>query len=167
MIFLLMGVSGSGKTTVGRRLADRLGWKFLDADDFHPPENVRKMAAGIALDDRDRLPWLRRIREVIDRHAASGDRLVVTCSALKHSYRKLLLEGASGVQLVYLKGSFELIEKRLRDRRGHFMPAALLRSQFEALEEPSDAVVVDASPPPDEIAQGLINHLKRVSGSRD
>jgi len=159
MVILLMGVSGSGKTTVGRALAERLGVPFLDGDDFHPPENVRKMAAGKPLTDDDRRPWLLELRRRIDRLRSEGRSAVLACSALKAAYRDVLMDGAPGVRLVYLRGSYELIAGRLARRRGHFMPPGLLRSQFEALEEPDDALVVDVARSPDEIAGMVVEKL--------
>jgi gluconokinase len=144
-VCLLMGVSGCGKTAVGRRLAETLGGIFVDSDDLHPPENKAKMSAKIPLTDADRIPWLQRIRrEVID-PAPRGALTVLACSALKRAYRALLMEGVPDVRLIYLRGSFDLIAARLAARRGHFMPPDLLRSQFATLEEPStgEAHIVD------------------------
>lgn len=144
MIVVLMGVSGSGKTTVGRTLAAKLGGTFLDADDFHPPANVAKMAAGIALTDADRIPWLDRLATELRAASARGRDVVLACSALKHAYRARLADGV-GEELhwVYLKGDAATIEPRLASRTGHYMPRSLLASQFAALEEPDDAIVVD------------------------
>lgn len=142
--FLLMGVAGSGKTTVGRLLAARLGWDFLDADDFHPPANIAKMRAGIPLDDSDRAPWLVALNGQLRSTLAAGRHPVLACSALKESYRAVLRQGVDGLQIVYLKGSYALILSRLAARQGHYMKPEMLRSQFEALEEPVDAWVVDA-----------------------
>ncbi len=131
-----MGVSGAGKTAVGERLAHRLGWEFAEGDSFHPPENVAKMQSGHPLDDADRAPWLAAIAAVIDAWRARDSCGVVTCSALKRAYRERIIDGRSGVRLVYLEGSRQLIGARLSARRGHFMPASLLDSQFAALEPP-------------------------------
>ena len=139
-----MGVSGAGKTAVGELLAERLGWPFVDADDLHPVSNVRKMTAGVPLTDEDRLPWLLSVRDVIVEHADSGRPAVVACSALKRDYRKLLLMGQADTRLVYLRGTPAVFERRLRERRGHFFDPNLLASQLETLEEPEDALVVDA-----------------------
>jgi gluconokinase len=151
MVIILMGVSGSGKTTVGTRLADALGWTFADGDDFHPEANVDKMSRGEPLTDADRRPWLRAIRDFIAERLAAGEPAVVACSALKESYRTVLLDGNDGAHLVYLRGSYDLIRRRMAGRSDHFFDAELLDSQFEALEEPSpdDALIVDvdASPP--------------------
>mgnify|MGYP001801046358 CR=1 FL=1 len=145
MIILVMGVSGSGKTTVGKKLAESLGWQFGDADDFHSQDNIDKMHNGIALDDTDRLPWLQKIQDVIKQCLSEDTNLVLTCSALKTSYRQMLLVNQESVKLVYLKGSFELIQKRFKERKNHFMSEKLLKSQFDILEEPSDAMIVDIS----------------------
>lgn len=144
---VVMGVSGCGKTTVGRALAQALGWRFVDADDFHPPANVHKMRAGIALDDTDRAPWLARLNAVI-RHAIATDApLVLACSALKARYRERLRERAAGVAFVHLAGDFDTIRARLAARSGHYMPPALLQSQFDALEPPAEALAVDVREP--------------------
>ncbi|PYS80122.1 MAG: gluconate kinase, partial [Acidobacteria bacterium] len=134
MVIILMGVSGSGKTTIGRRLADELGWKFYDGDDFHPRANVEKMAHGVPLDDEDRAPWLESLRDLIRSCLVRGESAVLACSALKRSYRQYLLIDEN-VMLVYLKGDYELIEERLEGRSEHFMKPKMLDSQFDALEE--------------------------------
>lgn len=137
-----MGVSGSGKTTIGRALADELGWTFLDADDFHPQANVAKMAAGVALTDEDRWPWLDRLADELRALDEHGRHVVLACSALKQAYRDRL--GRAGeLRWVYLKGDPQTIEPRLATRTGHYMPLSLLASQFAALEEPGEAIVVD------------------------
>jgi carbohydrate kinase (thermoresistant glucokinase family) len=146
VIVLLMGVSGCGKTTVGQALARELGWRFLDADDFHPDANVAKMAQGIALTDEDRWPWFDRIVAEMRRVSALGEHAVVACSALKQAYRDRLAAGGD-VRVVYLKGDAATIEPRLARRSGHFMPLSLLPSQFATLEEPVDAIVVDIREP--------------------
>lgn len=151
MIILLMGVAGSGKTTIGLQLATALGWDFRDADDFHPPLNVAKMAAGLPLDDRDRLPWLEAIRAHIDACLARGESAVVTCSALKESYRQLLIGNPAQVKLVHLSGDPDVIFARLRQRQGHFMKPAMLQSQLATLEPPADAFTVDIALSPAEI----------------
>ena len=138
MIVLVMGVSGSGKNAIGEPLAKRLGWKFIDGDDYHPPENVKKMAAGIALQDADRWPWLDRLNAALRKEKDA----VVACSALKEAYR-IRLQRAGDVRIVYLKGDEATIAARLAERQHKYMPASLLPSQFAALEEPADALVVD------------------------
>ena len=148
-----MGVCGCGKTSVGQALANRLGWQFFDADDFHPPASVAKMATGVALTDEDREPWLDRLAAEMRGVARKGRHAVLACSALKESYRQRIArglqepgpEGDDGAEfrIVYLKGDAKTIEPRLSLRSGHFMPASLLASQFAALEEPDDAMVID------------------------
>lgn len=150
---VVMGVSGSGKTTVGGLVARRLGWKFADADTFHSEDNISKMKAGIPLEDEDRLPWLAALRALIDEHLAAGQSLVLACSALKRSYRRTLTEGSDRVEFVYLRGSRELIWRRMQERSGHYMKPELLASQFEALEEPEDALVFDIDLPPVDLAE--------------
>ena len=153
MVVVLMGVSGSGKTTVGKILARELGWTFVEADDFHPRANVEKMRRGVPLDDDDRRPWLRALRGRVEQLCRDGEDAVLACSALKHAYQDYL-EGhdPACVHYVYLRGSEELIRQRLAGRKGHFMPPGLLSSQFEALEPPAGAVEVDIAPPPEVIA---------------
>jgi gluconokinase len=162
VIVLVMGVCGSGKTTVGQALARELGWRFLDADDFHPEANVAKMARGVALIDDDRWPWFDRVVAEMRRLSAMGQHAVVACSALKQAYRDRLASGG-GVHVVYLKGDAATIEPRLTQRKGHFMPASLLPSQFAALEEPRGAIVVDIAQPIEaqvaEIARALRERL--------
>ncbi|MFI5356289.1 MAG: gluconokinase [Opitutales bacterium] len=151
-VILIMGVAGSGKTTVGEVLARSLGWRFDDADAFHPPENVAKMSAGSPLTDADRQPWLAAIRSHIEGCLARAEGAVVTCSALKATYRQTLIPDSPQVRLVYLKGSRELLWQRITSRVGHFMKPAMLDSQLAALEEPTDALVVDIAPDPAQIA---------------
>jgi len=146
MTVLLMGVSGSGKSTVGPALAAELNWPFLDADTLHPPGNVAKMASGIPLTDADRWPWFDRIVAEMRRCTAAGKNVVIACSALKQAYRDRLASGGS-VRVVYLKGDAETIAPRLAGRKGHFMPPSLLASQFATLEEPDNAIVVDIKQP--------------------
>ncbi len=141
MIVLVMGVSGSGKNTVGEPLAQRLGWKFIDGDDYHRPENVQKMAAGIALQDEDRWPWLDQLNAILRQEKNA----VVACSALKEAYRQRLLAGIADCTIVHLRGSFELIRSRVEQRRHRYMPASLLQSQFDTLEPPAKAIDVDVS----------------------
>lgn len=156
MIVVLMGVSGSGKTTVGVELARQLGWDFVDADAFHPAANVAKMHRGEALDDADRLPWLHALRAWIESAVQADENLVLACSALKHDYREYLRHDLEAFcRYVYLRGDEELIRQRLEQRRGHFMPPGLLHSQFEALEPPHHAIVVDIAEPPNDIATAI------------
>ena len=155
MVIVLMGVAGSGKTTIGRQLAAELGWVFADADQFHPPANVAKMSAGQPLDDTDRAPWLAAIRTYIDRQLAEGHGAVVTCSALKENYRTVLLGDPAQVKLVYLKGSREVLWSRISSRLGHFMKPAMLDSQLATLEEPAQALVVDIAQSPGQILAAI------------
>jgi gluconokinase len=141
MIVLVMGVSGSGKTTIGERLAATLGARFLDADDFHPPENVAKMAAGTPLTDEDRAPWLARLTETL----RGETNAVLACSALKEKYRETLRQGLRDFRIVHLKGSYDFIHARLAARQHRYMPASLLQSQFAALEAPGDAIEVNVA----------------------
>lgn len=194
MFVVLMGVSGAGKTLVGQKLAAATGGEFFDADDFHPVTNLAKMRAGLPLDDADRLPWLRRLRALIEEREDRGNGArsgadfesqspktgtteasasegcppattttplaVLACSALKASYREMLAPaGDPRVRFVYLTGSFELIAQRLRERRGHFMPESLLRSQFEALEPPAEALSVDIGQTPEAIVAQIRHAL--------
>jgi carbohydrate kinase (thermoresistant glucokinase family) len=161
-ILIVMGVSGCGKTTVGNLLAQRLGWQFQDADWFHPPSNVDKMHKGIPLTDEDRWPWLKAVAAWIDKARASGDHGVIACSALKRHYRDVLIGDRRDVRLVYLKGDETLIGRRVSTRHEHFMPPALLHSQFEALEEPGpkeNPVIVSIEPKPNEIVQQILSNL--------
>lgn len=149
MIILVMGVTGAGKTTVGKLLAQRLGWQFLDADDFHTAANIEKMKRGISLTDADREPWLDAIHRALVNSAANNQDVVLACSALKQRYREKLAAGFD-VRICYLKGSFEEISLRLEHRSGHFAGEPILAGQFADLEEPTDAVVLSASAAPEE-----------------
>jgi gluconokinase len=149
--FLIMGVSGSGKTTLGKALAQRLGWDFFDADDFHPPENIAKMSAGIPLNDSDRVPWLAALHNLLSTTLKSNRHPVLACSALKKQYRAQLLDGMDGIALIYLKGSYDLIWARMSAREEHYMKPEMLRSQFEALEEPTNALALDVSISPEDM----------------
>jgi len=165
MIAIVMGVTGSGKTSVGRLLAQQLGWEFADADDFHPSANVEKIAHGIPLTDEDRGPWLERLRIQITNWIVNGQNAVLACSALKRTYRQELSVGPE-VRFVYLKGSPELIRKRLRLRRGHFADEKILASQFADLEEPEAAVTVDISQAPEMIVAAIRERLGLERRSR-
>ena len=148
MIVIIMGVSGVGKTTVGELLASRTGWPFYDADQFHTPANIEKMRNGIALTDDDRWPWLDRLNQVLRAAEAKSESAILACSALKQRYRDRLAQGLSQVQWVHLAGSFDLIKARLDQRKGHYMTAQLLESQFAALEPPTDALMLDVAQEP-------------------
>jgi gluconokinase len=166
-IAVVMGVSGSGKTTIGRALAHELAADFLEGDKFHPASNVAKMSRGEPLDDADRWPWLDRLAEELARARSSGMSVVLACSALKRSYRDRLRRGAPDLRLVYLKGDKALILERLRARKRHFMPPGLLDSQFKALEEPGPdecPTVIDVTPPL-EILMGRLPRLLREAPS--
>lgn len=156
-----MGVTGAGKTTIGRALATSLGWEFHDGDDLHSEANKRKMHRGIALDDADRAPWLSAILKLIEAMLSEGRNGVVACSALKKSYRDELVVDQNLVKVVYLKVSEQLIAERLRNRVGHFMNPGLLQSQFDTLEEPADAIVVDASMAPEAVVNAIRARLGR------
>jgi carbohydrate kinase (thermoresistant glucokinase family) len=163
MILVVMGVSGSGKTTIGTQLALTLHWDFEDADWFHPTRNIDKMHAGIPLTDEDRAPWLIAIADFIDRTRTAGHHAVVTCSALKRRYRTVIIGNRPDVRLIYLKGDTELIGRRIATRHEHFMPPSLLQSQFDALEEPAPdehAIVVSVEPRPREIVAQVLEALK-------
>ncbi|MBV9861507.1 MAG: gluconokinase [Alphaproteobacteria bacterium] len=168
-IVVVMGVSGSGKTTVGALLAAALGCQYQEGDDLHPPANVEKMHAGIPLTDADRLPWLQKIAEEIDAWRERGECGVVSCSALKRAYRDILVGDRPEVSLVYLKGAHDLIKRRMAARHEHFMPVALLDSQFATLEEPAadeHAIVVDVGGKPADIAHQIVRQLEaRQSGA--
>ena len=154
MIIVLMGVTASGKSTVGKLLAEQLGWSFFEGDDFHSAENIEKLRRGQPLNDQDRRPWLEAIREAIGQAIERGESAVIACSALKDSYRRML-EVDGQVAFVYLKASVPLIEERLKNRVGHFMNPRLLQSQFDTLEEPEDALHVDAGSTPTNIVEAI------------
>ena len=159
MFIILMGVAGSGKTTVGRLIARRLGWHFYEGDDFHPAANRTKMHRGEPLTDEDRRPWLDALAELIHQCAQRNENAVLACSALKQAYRQRLALPTAEVRFVYLRGSHGLIAPRLASRRGHFFNPVLLQNQFDTLEEPSDALVVDISGTPDQTADQIIRAL--------
>ncbi len=160
MIIVVMGVTGAGKTTISRRLSRELGWPVEDADSFHPRANVEKMRRGVPLDDEDRRPWLAAIHAAVAARAASGENLVLACSALKDAYRAAIGRGLPDVRFVYLRATPGLAASRLAHRPHHFMNPVLVQSQFETLEEPRDAVVVDASRPPTEIVARIREELE-------
>ena len=161
-VIIVMGVAGSGKTTVASQLAGRLHWRFAEADAFHPPANIARMRDGIPLTDEDRRPWLDAIAAWIDSVRAAGERCVVACSALKRSYRARLAAGHRDVRFVYLEGDYDLVAARMSGRTGHYMPLSLLQSQFDALEEPDaaeNAIVVPIAKPPQEIVAAIVAAL--------
>jgi gluconokinase len=163
MLVILMGASGCGKTTIGGRLAAELGFRFLDADDFHSPENIRKMSAGQGLTDEDRAPWLTRLRQLTDELLESGQDAILACSALKEAYRRTLVSPSAApgsVRWVYLKGTAELLRRRLRNRSGHFVGETLVRSQLADLEEPDYALAIDI----DERPGRIIEHIRAELG---
>ncbi|MEA5520109.1 MAG: gluconokinase [Limnoraphis robusta] len=155
MIILVMGVSGSGKTTIGQQLAKSLNFQFRDADEFHSDENIQKMRNNIPLTDADRQPWLETMQAAIDQWLEQNKNVVLTCSALKDKYRKMLWRDPEQIKIVYLKGTFELIESRLKQRQDHFMKSDLLKSQFEDLEEPEGVILADISQTPSEIIEKI------------
>lgn len=159
MIIIVTGVSGSGKSTVGELLAKSLNWDFRDADSFHPAANVEKMSRGIPLEDSDRLPWLLQMQDAIDEWLHYKKNTVLACSALKETYRQMLVRDRLLVKIVYLQGSLELFAERLERRQNHFMKVDLLQSQFDALEEPEDAIAIDASHSPDAIVETVRKNL--------
>jgi len=163
---VVMGVSGCGKSTVGSALADRLGWRFADGDDFHPPANVEKMRAGVPLDDTDRAPWLARLNAMLRESAAADRPVVLACSALRQRYRDALAEDMPGLRFVHLAGSAELIGDRLAARRHRYMPAALLASQFATLEPPADALTLDVASPVDALVEAIVARLLTTGEER-
>ena len=159
---VVMGVTGSGKTTVGKLLAERMICAFFDADDFHPPANVEKMKSGQPLNDADRLPWLERLRELIHDELQAGRSLVLACSALRQKYRDLLSASTRQVVFLYLKIDRATARARLESRAGHYMPASLIPSQFEALEEPEHATVINGELPPSEAVAAALHQLRSL-----
>lgn len=155
MIILIMGVAGSGKTTIGRLLAQELQWPYFEADDFHPAANKEKMGRGVPLDDNDREPWLAAIRQAIDECVGQGRSAVFSCSALKEQYRRLLAGGRTEVRLVFLTGSRELLRERLEGRAGHYMKPGMLDSQLAILEPPADALTLDVGQSPEMLVKTI------------
>lgn len=155
MVVIVMGVSGVGKTTIGTALASALGWRFLDADDVHPTANIEKMRAGVPLTDADRAPWLERLRSLVADALARGEDVVLACSALRKAYRERLTVDPSRQRWVYLQVPSEVLQQRLLQRKGHYMPVTLLASQLATLELPEDALTVDASPSPEAVVASI------------
>jgi len=163
---IVMGVSGSGKSTIADTLGQRLGWIVEDGDEFHPPSNVQKMSAGVPLTDDDRWPWLRAIAAEIERRRAESINIIIACSALKRAYRDVLVQGHRDIRIVYLRGAKDLIADRLKARKGHFMPPGLLDSQFMTLEEPTadeHPFIVDIDAPVGDIADRIVTLLHEES----
>lgn len=167
LVVVVMGVSGSGKTTVGRAVADALGWPFHEGDDFHPQSNVAKMSRGEPLTDADRYPWLAALHDLIADSLERNQSAVLACSALKQQYRERLLDDNDGTMLVYLRGSYDLIRKRMTRRHGHFMKAGMLRSQFDALEEPTDAFVIDVNDDLESSVASIVQGVRQRLGARE
>lgn len=168
-VIIVMGVSGSGKTTVASRLAGRLRWKFVEGDSFHPAANIAKMRNGIPLGDEDRWPWLDAIAAWIDSSRAAGQCCVVTCSALKRAYRERLVDGHGDVRFVYLKSEHGLVARRMAARQGHYMPVSLLQTQFDTLEEPGpdeDAITMPIDAAPEEIVAAIVSALRLPRGAQ-
>jgi len=161
---IVMGVSGCGKTTVGRLLSERLGWAYLESDEFHSSQDIEKMSSGIPLNDEDRWPWLERLHDLLLDHSQRNQSVVLACSALKQSYRNLLGKGLKNVFFVYLKGDFDLIYQRMKQRE-HYMKADMLRSQFEALEEPMNAVIIDIQDSPEVMVEKILLQFPIKDGS--
>ena len=155
-LFVLMGVSGSGKSLIGKKLAYTLGWNFFDGDAFHPQENINKMKNGIPLNDEDRAPWLQSINLHMKEQSKSS---IYACSSLKSKYRKILSENIQDLQFIYLKGTIDIIHQRLQSRSNHFMPIDLLQSQFDDLEEPQNALSIDITKSPSEIISNIIQRI--------
>jgi gluconokinase len=160
---VLMGVAGSGKTAVGMQVAQKLDWIFLDADNFHPPANIEKMKHGIPLNDQDRAPWLQRLHDELQQQMAEGHSVILACSALKESYRNVLRDEVLPPKFVYLDVDPETIRERLGHRTAHFFPKELMESQFAALEEPKDAIIIDARKPLEVVVDQVIHTLTASS----
>jgi gluconokinase len=158
VIIIIMGTTGAGKTTIGTMLAAQLNWQFADADAFHPPANIEKMSRGIPLNDADRAPWLEAMHKAILEWIAVGKNVVLACSALKRAYREVL-RASPEVKIIYLKGNFALFAERIRHRHGHFAGEGILAGQFADLEEPADAITIDAAQSPEEIVAEIRNRL--------
>ncbi len=159
MFYIIMGVSGTGKSTIGKLLSDRTGWAFYDADDFHSPANIEKMNRGIPLTDSDRLPWLEELNQLITNALTSNQQGILACSALKSQYRQILRNNHTDVVFIYLRGSYDCVQSRIQQRTGHFMNSSLLQSQFDTLEEPQDALIIDVSLAPETIVEEILRQI--------
>lgn len=163
MVIVLMGPMGCGKTTVGRLLSERMGWRFEDADDFHPPANVAKMKSGVPLDDDDRLPWLHSLKDMIDQAVKNEENMILACSALKNKYRVALGVNQESVVSAYLKGSQELLRERIAARTHQYMNKDLLTSQLRTLEEPEDGLIVSIASTPDAAVEEIVQGISRCT----
>lgn len=163
MIIIVMGVSGAGKSTIGKLLAKSLDWHFFDADSFHSQANIKKMSNGIPLNNADRIPWLEKILNAIDQCLGENKNAVLACSALKQTYRDYLVRNTKDFKIVYLEGSFNLLVQRLTTRKNHFMKPEMLQSQFDILEEPKQAIIVDAAKSPEEIVNLICKTYKDIT----
>lgn len=161
MIIVVMGISASGKSTLGSALAKKLGWEFLEGDDYHSQANIEKMRSGTPLNDDDRLPWLRSINRTLCRLDKDGRNAVLACSALKQHYRKILARGIHQMRYVYLDGNPQLVRKRITNRKGHFMPPELFDSQIAAVEPPQNAIRVNIEQPVETQAEKVLQELER------
>ncbi|MFP4163794.1 MAG: gluconokinase [Chitinispirillaceae bacterium] len=162
MVYVVMGVAGCGKTTVGSMLASRLNISFIDADDYHPEKNIEKMMKGYALRDEDRMPWLRTLGRLIEDTLGRGEDMVLACSALKQSYRAALAgQNRDQVRFIYLKCDYEAVIRRMAGRSGHFMPSSLLESQYADLQEPEDAFVTDAAYSPERVVESIVDWIRK------
>lgn len=161
-VLILMGVSGTGKSTIGQALSEKLNWPYFEGDKFHSPANVEKMRAGIPLNDDDRGPWLLSIRTAIEEHLASAGSAIFACSALKASYREILQKEDKRIKFIFLHASYELILSRMNSRKHEYMPASLLKSQFETLEEPKNAIKVSVNQAVDKIVEEILEKLGRA-----
>ena len=159
MVLIVMGVSGCGKTTIGKMLGEKLGWKYYEGDEYHPKENVEKMRSGIPLNDDDRKPWLLALRSIIENHLNEGTGAVVSCSALKQKYRDLLKVNDE-VKFIFLKGDFDTILRRMQARKNHYFKPEMLKSQFDALEEPVNVITEDIDIEPELIVNEVIEKIK-------
>ena len=161
MVYIVMGVMGAGKTTIGRKLAKKLNCRYYDGDDYHSEFNREKLSRGIPLTDKDRGPWLYAIRSIIDLELSLKQNAVITCSALKDRYRKTLIQGRKDITLIYLKADIDTVEKRLKHRKGGFANPSLLKTQFETLEEPPDALTADVRYRPEYVVKYIIKELEK------